>query len=148
MNRLLLILMLFHMGLTAIANEPDKDSSKEHPMGIVFHEGNWAKALEQAKAENKPIFLDVYASWCGPCKRLKKNTFADKEVGDFYNNAFINVAVDGEKGEGILLARTYGVTAYPSLFFIDHTGKLISYTKGYHNAAQFLRLGQAALQKK
>ena len=46
------------------------------------------------------IFLDAYASWCGPCKMLQKNVFTKKAVGDFYNSKFINVKMDMEKGEG------------------------------------------------
>jgi thioredoxin 1 len=148
MNRLALFLLLISVSFTAFSNGAEKASATEKAAGIMFHEGTWAEALELAKSENKPIFLDVYATWCGPCKRLKKNTFSDQEVGDFFNAAFINVAVDGENGEGLELARKYGVNAYPSLIFIDEDGQVISYTKGYHNAKQFLGLGQEVLKKK
>ncbi|MGC9354522.1 MAG: thioredoxin family protein, partial [Mariniphaga sp.] len=51
---------------------PEDEKSKT---GITFHQGNWKEALETAKKENKPIFLDISASWCAPCKLLKANTF-------------------------------------------------------------------------
>ncbi|MBW6479654.1 MAG: thioredoxin family protein [Bacteroidales bacterium] len=41
--------------------------------GMVFFTGTWDEALAQAKKENKLIFLDIYASWCAPCKMLKNN---------------------------------------------------------------------------
>jgi len=100
--------------------------------------------LGLAKKENKLIFLDVYATWCGPCKKLKSKTFSDKEVGDFYNQTFINVALDGEKGEGLELARKYGVRGYPTLLFIDANGKVVSGTSGYHNPSEFIALGKAS----
>ncbi len=148
MNRLVFFLLFISMSFTAFSNGAEKAPATEKAAGIMFHEGTWAEALELSKSENKPIFLDVYATWCGPCKRLKKNTFSDREVGEFFNAAFINVAVDGEKGEGLELARKYGVNAYPSLIFINQNGEVISYTKGYHNAKQFLGLGQEVLKKK
>ncbi len=116
--------------------------------GITFYEGSWNDALQKAKDENKLIFLDIYASWCGACKRLKANTFTDREAGDLYNANFINLALDGEKGEGKVLAKKYGVRAYPTLLFIDHTGRLVAEVNGYHNPRRFVELGKRVLNKK
>lgn len=113
--------------------------------GIQFIEDNWNKALEQAKKENKLIFLDAYASWCGPCKLLKKKTFPDKEAGDFFNKNFINVAVDMEKGEGPSLGAKYRVTAYPTLIITDADGNIVTYTQGYINAKQLIEFGKHGL---
>ena len=38
--------------------------------GIVFDQGSWKAVLAKAKRENKLVFVDVYTSWCGPCKKL------------------------------------------------------------------------------
>ena len=43
--------------------------------GIAFFKGTWQEVLEQAKKENKLIFMDCYTSWCGPCKMLAKEVF-------------------------------------------------------------------------
>ncbi len=59
--------------------------------GISFHQGTWDEALQMAREEGKPIFPDISASWCGPCKRLKANTFTDPEVGKLFNIGFFNV---------------------------------------------------------
>ncbi len=63
------IIILISFGQVA-AQDDDHEISDE---GIQFFNGNWNEALAIAVKENKPIFLDVYASWCGPCKALKKN---------------------------------------------------------------------------
>lgn len=52
--------------------------------GIEFTEGSWDDIVRRAREENKIIFLDIYASWCGPCKMLKHNTFSDAEVGKYF----------------------------------------------------------------
>jgi len=127
------------------ASEKD-DKSVEENKGIAFFEGSWEQALELAGKEDKLIFLDAYASWCGPCKSLQKKVFPSEKVGNFYNANFINVKMDMEKGEGIALAKKYGLRAYPSLFFINHNGTLKKTALGYHNVSQLIKLGEAALK--
>ena len=57
--------------------------------GIEFFKGTWEEALAEAKAQDKIIFMDAYAVWCGPCKRMAATVFTDKKVGKFYNENFI-----------------------------------------------------------
>lgn len=113
--------------------------------GIQFFEGSWEEALAEAKAENKLIFMDAYARWCGPCKIMARNVFTDPKTGDFFNENFINVKMDMERGEGPALSRKYGVRAYPTLFFIDHTGKVVHSALGYHKTSELIRLGKGVL---
>ncbi len=114
--------------------------------GIQFTSISFEEALKLAKKEKKNIFLDAYASWCGPCKMLKKNIFTQKEVGDFYNSNFINMAIDMEQGEGPQLAQKYKVQAYPTLLFINHKGEVIGSALGYHQADEILALGKKYLK--
>ena len=60
--------------------------------GIEFFHGTLEEAKEIAKRENKLIFIDCYTTWCGPCKMLSKFVFTDPEMGEFYNENFINLA--------------------------------------------------------
>ena len=113
--------------------------------GIQFFEGSWEEALTLAKAENKLIFMDAYARWCGPCKIMARNVFTDPKAGEFFNENFINVKMDMERGEGPALSRKYGVRAYPTLFFIDHTGKVVNSALGYHKTGELIRLGKGVL---
>ena len=126
--------------------EPPKKAAAEK--GIVFIEQDWDKALKAAKDQKKLVFMDIYATWCGPCKLLKKNTFTDQKVGDFFNKNFVNVSIDGEKGVGPSLAQKYGITAYPSLIVTNAEGKPVLYTMGYIDAETLLKFADAALKKK
>ena len=47
------------------------------------------KALEQAKVENKYVFIDCYTSWCGPCKMMAEKILPLKEVGEYMNGKFV-----------------------------------------------------------
>ncbi|UFH54358.1 thioredoxin family protein [Spirosoma sp. KNUC1025] len=111
--------------------------------GILFTEASWKEILKKAKAEKKVIFLDAYASWCGPCKLLQKNVFTKKEVGDLYNGKFINVKMDMEKGEGPALSQVYPLEAYPTLLFIDGNGRLLKKVLGYHSPEELIAIGKS-----
>jgi len=104
----------------------------------------WSTVLEKAKKENKMIFLDGYATWCGPCKSMDAETYKDQAVADFYNANFINVKYDMEKGEGKTLAERYSVTAYPNLMFINTDGVIMHKGVGFMEAADFVGLGKDA----
>lgn len=129
----------FVIYLFAIIGYKGLDKEKR---GIQFFEGSWQEALEKAKKENKMIFLDAYASWCGPCKMMKLNTFTNKSVGKFYNSNFINVAIDMEKPDGLALAEKYNIEAYPSLLFIFADGVLLGKEVGYQRPNEFIRIAR------
>lgn len=112
--------------------------------GIKFSEGNWDALLAKAKAQNALIFMDAYATWCGPCKMMSNQVFTDGEVGNYYNTHFINVKMDMEKGEGIDLAKKYEVQAYPTLLFIDGDGQLVHRMVGFQGTEEFIELGKTA----
>ncbi len=113
--------------------------------GIQFTDEAWATIVKKAKAENKVIFLDAYASWCGPCKLLQKNVFTRPEVGEMFNKNFINVKIDMERGEGPQLSRQFPLEAYPTLFFIEPSGKIVRKVVGYRTPEQLIALGKSVL---
>ncbi len=113
--------------------------------GIDFSTESWKSILAQAEKEDKIVFVDAYTVWCGPCKKMAKEVFPQKEVGEFYNEKFINVQLDMEKGEGLTFAEKYNVIVYPSLLFIDSDGTLIHRSAGYKDTPEFIELGSVAL---
>lgn len=112
--------------------------------GIQFFEGTWQEALALSKKENKPIFVDAYTVWCGPCKYMAKNVFTDKNVGTYYNENFINYKYDMEKGDGPDFATQYRVTAYPTLLYITADGKVIHRVIGGKQPEDFIKEGVKA----
>ena len=112
---------------------------------INFEKSDFSTILEKAEKENKLVFLDAFASWCGPCILMEKNVFTDPEVYTYYNQHFINARIDMEKGEGRELAKKYGVNTYPSYLFLNGKGEVVLRGYGYLKEEQFVRLGQDAL---
>lgn len=112
--------------------------------GIKFEDSNFATILAKAKKENKLIFVDAYASWCGPCKLMVKNIFPLQTVGDFYNSHFVNAKIDMEKGEGVGLAKKYNVKAFPTYLFINGDGEEVHRTLGYVEEKDFIQFAKDA----
>ena len=115
--------------------------------GIQFFHGSWEEALEKAQAEQKPIFVDAYASWCGPCKRMAAQVFPQEEVGEFFNAKFINVKMDMEKGEGPDFAKKFPVRAYPTLLFISPQEEKFHEHVGGLDAEGLIKTGDLAVRK-
>jgi thiol-disulfide isomerase/thioredoxin len=113
--------------------------------GVKFFHGSWSQVMAEAKRQNKPIFVDVYTTWCGPCKLMSAKAFPDARVGAKMNAGFINYKIDAERGEGETLARRYGVQAFPTSLFIGSDGRLIRRTVGYNGIDSFLAEAQRAL---
>ena len=137
---LLLAFALFSISATNRAPETG-------PASINFFKGSYKEALIEAKKQNKLVFIDAYASWCGPCKLLKQNTFTDKEVIKYFNDNFINVSMDVEKGDGPAIATKYNVTHYPTLIITDKEGKRITFTVGYIQPEDLLGFGKYGVEK-
>jgi len=106
--------------------------------GIDFKDISFEEALALAEKENKLVFLDAYAVWCGPCKMMDRTTFRSEKVGRLFNKNFINIKIDMEKGEGPALARKYQVTAYPTFFVLNPDGKMVKRIIGYMGEDQLI----------
>ncbi len=86
--------------------------------------------LAEAKLQRKVLFVDVYASWCGPCKWMDENTFKDARVSEKFNKTFINYKVDGESFEGVNVGIIYRVDSYPTYLFISPEGQVLHRIEG------------------
>ena len=122
-------------------------ASQISAQGIDFFHGTWKEALEEAKKTGKPIFVDAYAKWCGPCKRMARTTFKDKTVGEFFNEKFINMKIDAEESEGRKFRKKYPVSAFPTLFFIDENGEVLHKVVGGQSVKGLINQGELALRK-
>src|SRR5690554_4684519 len=122
-------------------------STSVQAQGIQFFDGTWKEALAKAKAEDKILFVDAFAKWCGPCKMMAKNVFTQDKVGDYFNKNFINLKLDMEEADGITFGHKHPVRAYPTLFFLDGDGNIVTTVRGSRNADDLLNLGKDALSK-
>lgn len=101
-----------------------------------FRHVSFAEGVAAAKAENKLVFIDFYTEWCGPCRMMANNIFPQKAVGDYFNEKFVCLKIDAEKGEGVELAKRFKVTAYPTFIVLDAHEKLLGTRVGGTNSGE------------
>ncbi len=103
---------------------------------------DWDQAFESAKQEDKLVFLDIYATWCGPCKYLENSVYVDSLLGNYYNDNFVNLKMDGESEFGRSIAGKYALGAFPTMYYIEDSGDLIITIVGVREAGPLLALGK------
>ena len=72
-------------------------------------------ASEKAKEEDKIIFVDVYATWCGPCKMMDREVFSQEKVAEYYNATFVNAKFDSDTYIYGVVVTQFHAIALPSL---------------------------------
>jgi len=113
--------------------------------GISFEHISLEAALEKAKAENKPIFIDIYAIWCGPCKYLTNEVFVEENLGDYMNEHFINLKLDGEEGDGDYLMAEFGLDAYPTMLYLSPDSEELNRIVGAVSADEILETSKGVV---
>ena len=114
--------------------------------GISFFDGKWHEALEEAQKNDKIVFVDAFAKWCGPCKKMAKNVFTQAKVGEFFNANFVNLKLDMEESDGRTFGAKYPVSAYPTLFFLDSEGNILKKVVGGKQADDLIAIAKAAIK--
>lgn len=119
---------------------------------------NWLSykdAFEANKKVPKKMVIDVYTSWCGWCKKMDKDTWANPDIAKYINENYYAVHLDAEmmdvvtidgteyKNKGIDGKRGYheialsllgGKMSFPSVVFIDEKMNILTIVPGYMNA--------------
>jgi len=111
----------------------------------------WAKdytvAQQQAEASDQPIILFFTGKWCSPCQIMKRQVWADDQVMNSVNEAFIPVMIDVGNPSSTEILKRYGVGATPTTIITDSAGNVLQRKFGGMSKAAFLDLlGKVASQ--
>jgi thioredoxin-related protein len=114
--------------------------------GINWTHGlTWQEVKEKASRENKNLFIDVFTTWCGPCKKMDRDVFMNDTVAAYFNEHFVSVKVQMDKtnkdkeeikrwySTADSIAKRYLVDAYPTLIFLSPKGDLLHKVTGYRS---------------
>ena len=139
------IVGILALGLITMAFVVKSESLKgKEGEGIKFKSLSLEKAKAEALENDQLIFIDAHTSWCGPCKKMAATSFKNAEVGELFNDKFINLKIDCElDADGPEISRLYKVQAYPTLLIIDGTGKLIKQVVGFKSEDQLIALANS-----
>jgi thioredoxin-related protein len=126
-------------------------------MPISFYDfRSWNELTKEAKKEKKFIFIDCFATWCGPCKLMDRQVYTDSSVGSYFNSNFIsvklqldtsgsdNIQVKKLYSEAKLIKDKYDVDVFPTYLFFDPNGEIVHKGFGAMDVASFISLGKDA----
>lgn len=99
--------------------------------------------LEQARQQNKPLAIDVFATWCGPCQEMDRTIYSRDDVAKLLERDFIPIKVDAEQGVGLHIAERYRVTGYPTLLLLKSDGSELDRVMGTLEPDAFLKTIEA-----
>lgn len=123
-----------------------------------FHENsavNWItfdEAYIKCKKNPRPIMIDVYTTWCGPCKMMSNQTFSNPQIAKYINDNFYAVKFDAETKDSVKFDKYVFVSsdnsnpkaphqfaasildnqlAYPSIVFLNNQIQRLDILKGF-----------------
>ena len=129
-------------------------TEKNSTAGI--HWMSFSEALEKTKDHPKKIYMDIYTSWCGWCKKMDASTFVDPKIISFINENFYAVKLDAEtkdtitfqnkkysfvpnyKANEIAAFLLNGQMGYPTSVYFDEASNPITAVPGFNTADQLL----------
>ncbi|GAA0552408.1 thioredoxin family protein [Chitinophaga japonensis] len=149
MTKRFFILVILGLGFPCIST---------YAQGTQFEElSSWQQVKEKARRENKYIFVDVYATWCGPCKQMDRQVYPNEAVGKVLNDKFIAIKVQQDQtdkddayvkswyADAKAISETYKVEALPSYLFFSPEGELVHRGLGFQDVPAFIAMVKTAL---
>lgn len=112
---------------------------------IHFFNGTYQEALQKAKIENKNIFISFTASWCGPCRIMKKIVFENEKVTQYADEHYISLLLDIEFKPHMILQQRINPQAaggIPHICIITPGEELLkeNFTVNVHQMMKFLKI--------
>ncbi len=127
--------------------------------GGAIHWYTFGEAVELQNKNPKIIMVDVYTSWCGPCKMMSAYTFGNEIIAKYLNEHFYPVKFDAETWDSVTfngfvfknnnppgtqrpvhdfaISILDGKLSYPSVVFVDSDIKRVQTIVGLHRANEF-----------
>jgi thioredoxin-related protein len=119
--------------------------------GITFATGmSWNQIFKKAKMETKFVFVDVYATWCIPCKVMEQSVYNEPAAGELLNDNFISIKLQTDSTgtddpsikaaykDALMVNQKYQIDALPTYLIFDSSGELIYRNSGLQNLNEFI----------
>ena len=141
--RLGILACILTLPLWTACTRPNEDQNQ----GMEFFDGSFDDALALADQEAKLVFVDAYTMWCGPCIVMQETVFPLPEVGEYFNEKFVNLKLDIENEEqnGPELGTRYKIGVVPTYLILDTEGNELGRATGGASPSQFISMISRAL---
>ncbi|MDH7515841.1 MAG: DUF255 domain-containing protein [Bacteroidota bacterium] len=139
--------VLFAMSTAGIVPGMRTQSPGERPR-VAWKK--YAEGREAARANGKKVLIDVYTTWCGWCRKMDREVYADSAVALYLDQHFVSVKLnaesaetheaDGEKRTEKAIAAAYGISSYPATVFLLPDGTPLTKVPGFIPRETFLHM--------
>lgn len=112
---------------------------------------SFEEAVEHASKSGKKILIDVYAPWCGWCRRMQQEAYVDAKIVTFLDQTFEIARLNVDDSESSLefmgmtftpqeLGYAFGAEGTPTTIFLDQEGNYITRLPGYVDPSTFYQV--------
>jgi len=144
MKRKIFVLLLLSLLLSTIGCV-EKEENTNDTVSLSIAWMTFSEGLQKAKQEDKPVMVDFYADWCGPCRMMDQITYEDEKVIEEVMKNFVPVKVDVDVEQS--LAYQFGIYSIPTIVYLDENGNEVYRTVGYRSVSQILADMNEALSR-
>jgi YHS domain-containing protein len=111
----------------AISLEPGPAGGTE-PDSISWR-GDYAGALEEARAANRLLWIQFTGPWCPHCTRMEQDSFPDPSIIQHARQSFIPLKLRSDVHEQLALA--FNLSGLPATVIIAPTREIVTIRQGY-----------------
>lgn len=114
---------------------------------VNFEKRPLAELYPLLEGNKRLVFVDLYASWCPPCKMMERDVFSREDVGEFMAKNFVSAKYNVDEKIGGELSRQYGVSSIPTYLIFNKDGQMVGRITGAMSYKEFIANMQQIIDK-